>query len=149
MATSNRLRGNANPIFTLRPVGGTDPADSYSDDLKSTELKWDDKDDSDITFWEASQGELQDATLTTKFVLSWDAGSLCAYAWAVAGQDLEVVWGPWGNAVPSATKPHFTGTAAFTGKPPLANEAKKASDTSGAEVELDLKFSTGVTPVTA
>jgi len=147
MTTSSRLRGNANPVFTLKLGAGS--ATSYSDDIKSWELTWDDKDSDDLTFYEAAQGILQEATLKVTAVLSWDANSLAAYLWDQAGQDLLVVLGPWGNATPTATKPHFTGTAATKGRPPLQNEAKQSSDVTGAEFEIEFKFSTDVTKVTA
>ena len=147
MSTSSRLRGNANPVFTLKK--GAAAAVPYADDIKSWELTWDDKDSDDLTFYEASLGILQQATLKITAVLSWDAGSLCSYLWDQAGQDLLVVLGPWGNATPSTTKPHFTGTAATKGRPPLQNEAKLSSDVSGAEFEIEFVFSTDVSKLTA
>lgn len=147
MATSSRLRGNANPIFTLKK--GAAAAVSYSDDVKSWELTWEDKDDSDLTFAEAAAGLLQDATLTITAVLSWDAASLCSFLWDNSGQDLVVLLGPWANAVPLATKPHFTGTAATQGRPPLANEAKSPKDRTGAEFEIAFLYSTDVTRLIA
>lgn len=140
--TSRRLRGNANPIFTLKL--GDAAAAAYNEDLKTTELAWEDKDDSDLTFSEAAAGLLQDGTLTVGAVTSTDVDSFWRWCWDHPGQDVEVVWGPHGNALPTEDKPHFVGTASTTGKPPLANEAKSPKDKTGADFEIDFVFSTDV-----
>lgn len=147
MAVPSRLRGNAKPVFTLKLGAGS--ATSYADDIKSWELTWEDKDDSDLTFAEAAAGILQEAHLKITALLSWDTDTLCSYLWDQAGIDLVVVLGPWGNATPTTTKPHFTGTAATVGRPPLANEAKSSSDVTGADFEIEFVFSTDVTKLTA
>lgn len=147
MTTSTRLRGNAKPVFTLKLGAGS--ATSYADDVKKWELSFDDKDDSDLTFAEAAAGLLKDATLKLTAVFSFDAGSLAAFLWDNAGQDLVVDFGPWGNATATATKPHFTGTAATDGPYGFSNEAKSPKDVTGAEFEVELKFSTALTKVTS
>lgn len=144
MTTSSRLRGQTKPVFTLdagSPV-------SYADDLKKWEWKWDDKDDSDLTFAEAAAGESQVATLTVTGVFSADATSLWAFLWDNAGTDIDIVFGPWGNATATATQPHFTGTVTFD-KPGMSNEAKSAKTTTGADFELDLVFADDPVKVTA
>lgn len=147
MATSTRLRGNINPIFTLKLGAGT--AASFSDDLKNYTLSSDEKDDSDLTFAEAAAGTGADWTLSITALVSNDTGSLFAYLWANPGVDLLVVLAPHGNATPAATKPHYTFTM-NTGFPPdLSNEAKGGSDVSGAEFEKEFKISTQITRLVA
>ena len=145
MATSSRLRGNT--YYMTLDIAAS-PVD-YSDDVKEWSLGWEPKDDSDLTFAEAAAGILQDGKFTLRALLSWDATSLCKFLWDNAGQDIDFVVGPWGNSTATATKPHFTFTAASTGKPPLGNQAKSAADVTGAEFELEFTASTDVTVVVA
>ena len=145
--TSKRLRGNADPVFTLKL--GAAPAVPMNEDLKTSELTWEDKDDSDLTFSEAAAGLLQDGTLTLTAVASTDEESFWRWCWDHPGQDVVVVWGPHGNAVPTADQPHFTGTASTAGKPELKNEAKSPKDKTGSEFEIEFVFSTDVELVDA
>lgn len=147
MATSTRIRGNLNPIFTLK--AGAAAVASYSDDLKAIGLTTDDKDDSDLTFAEAAAGLSKEFTLALTCLVSFDAGSLFAYLWDNAGATVAVVWGPYGNAVPTVTKPHFTFNAVIDGKPSIELEAKGPSDKSGADVDVELQVIGDVTKLTA
>lgn len=149
MATSSRLRGNRNPIFTIAtisPTGVKGTATSYSDDLKSFELSPKDKDGSDMTFYEAAQGLGKDWTLKLKLLVSYDTASLYKFLWTTSG-DCEIVLGPWGNATPSAAAPHFKFTAILPGPPALANEA--SLDPVGSEVEVEIKGTSAPLPITA
>lgn len=145
MATSTRLKGKQGFILSLKK--GAAAAAQFGDDVKGFELEFEDKDDADLTFAEAAGGLGSDATLTLTAVTSFDAGSLFAYLWDNPGTDLVAVIGPWGNATPSTTKPHFTGTLNTGRKPGFSNEARTTEV--GAEFEVELKFSTDVTKVTA
>ncbi len=138
MATSSRLRGNVNPIFTLKKGSAT--AASYADDLKKWEFEPAAKDDSDLTFFEAQSGAGVDWTLKITFLVSWDAGSLWSYLFDNAGADVTVLFGPKGNATASATSPHFTGPATITLPPGFSNEARTSKE--GSEVEAELSFIT-------
>jgi hypothetical protein len=144
MATSTRVRGNVNPIFTLK-IGSTAVA-SYADDLKKVALTSDDKDDSDLTFWEAAQGASKDYTLEATAITSFDAGSLWKYLWANAGSEASVVYGPKGNAVPTAIAPHFAFNVSLA-RPDIELEA--SLDGTGAEFEVKLKCSTDITMLIA
>lgn len=145
MTTSSRLLGKVVPVFTLKG-GDIAIATSFADDLKSFELSPEAKSDSDLTFAEAAQGAGNDWTLKVSTVVSFDAGSLFAACWDNAGLDLEVVIGPWGNAAPSATQPHFKFTAAAA-MPGLKNEARTSPE--GAAVDIEFKGSTPVVKITA
>lgn len=145
MSTSTRLRGNVNPIFTLKK--GAAAAISYADDLK----KWDwtpaEKDAGDITFYEAGTGDGVDWTLKLTSIVSFDAGSLWMFLFDNVGQDVVVLFGPKGNAAASVTSPHFTGTLTISLPPSMSNEARKTPE--GAEFEIELKIVGGFTKVTA
>lgn len=146
MTTSSRLRGNVLPIFTIKV--GAAAAVSYADDLKKINLKAADKDAKDLTFAEAAQGVAQDFTLTVTAIASFDAAALYGFAWANKGTEVTIVYGPYGNAVPTATKPHFTLTATVS-TPDWSAEAKAATDTTGAEAEIVFKGTSTVTLIKA
>lgn len=147
MATSSRLRGNVNPIFTLKL--GAAAAVSYSDDLKKVSLTSEDKDDSDLTFAEAAAGLAKDWTVTLTGIVSHDATALYAYLWDNPGAEWILTYGPWGNASPSATKPHYQITVKNSGKPAFETEAKSPNDVTGAEFEHELFGKTDVVKLTA
>lgn len=119
------IRGNQGLVasFTRAAVTKT-----FDGDLKSFEIGSDDKDDSDLTFLEASQGETKDYKVTTKAVQSTAVGSFWRYVWDDPSTEATVVYGPHGNAVPTPDKPHFLLTLKPSGKPPLGGEAKRAKD---------------------
>lgn len=146
MATSSRLRGNVLPIFTLKI--GAAAAASYADDTKKFQLKNADKDAKDLTFYEASEGVAQDFTLTVTCLVSFDATALYGFAWTNKGTEVTIVYGPYGNAVPTATKPHFTLTATIS-TPEFSTEAKPTSDATGAETEIVFKGTSTVTVLKA
>lgn len=133
--TAGRLRGNQGLILTLKVGAGavTDVAAT----VKEWELIPEDGEDSDLTFEEAMAGEGAQWTLKGKAIVSFEAGSLWQYQWANAGADALYVLGPAGNAVPSATKPHFTGTLSIGKKPGLGNQARTSKE--GAEYEFEFK----------
>lgn len=145
MATSSRLRGNVLPIFTLKK--GAAVATSFADDLKKWELEPAAKDDSDLTFAEAASGTGVDWTLKITTLVSFDAASLWMFLFDNAGSDVVVVLGPKGITPPTATAPHFSGTATITLPPGFSNEARTSKE--GAEVEVELNYTTALTKVTA
>ncbi|MGD7734130.1 hypothetical protein ACQCX5_14400 [Propionibacteriaceae bacterium G57] len=140
MATSSRLRGNRNPIFTIALVneatGAAGAAGSYADDLKSYDLTPADKAGDDLTFYEAAAGVGKDWTLKVTTIVSYDEGSLYKFCAENAGE-VEIVLGPWGNATPSTTQPHRVLRATLPGKPGISNEA--GTDPVGADIELEFK----------
>lgn len=139
MATSNRLRGKEGFYLSLKAGAGA-AFTAGGDDCKSWEITSDDKDDKDLTFWEAAQGQVKDYTIKLTGIISFDAGSLWMFLWANPGADVAVVLGPKGNAVHAAGKPVFTFTANTGGKPTLQNEARTSNE--GAEFEHELVAST-------
>lgn len=144
MATSSRIKGNLNPVFTLKV--GAAAAASYADDLKAIGISSDDKDSGDLTFAEAAGGVGKQWTLGVTGVASWDTTALYKYLWSNAGSEVVCVWGPYGNATPTATKPHFS--FSFTAvKPDFETEA--STEGTGAEFEVELKCTTDITLVTS
>lgn len=144
MPTNPRLRGNSGLFLTfdLDPDGASSPV-SVADDVKQWELTNEDKDDSDLTFYEAAQGLGKDYSLALTAISSTLAGSLWRFLWDNPGAEIGVVVGPHGNATPTAEKPHFTFRAKVGGKPQLSNEARVTNV--GADFEHTLAGTTDVT----
>jgi hypothetical protein len=115
---SEGIKGGSGAVFT---IGATD----YSEDLKAIRLTSEDRDDSDLTFAEAAAGDVKDFQVTITAIQSTEAGSLWRYLWDNPGDEAAVVYGPHGNAVPSATKPHFTFSMKNTGAPEVGGEAAR------------------------
>lgn len=139
MPTPSKLHGNTVPIFTIAPVdaaGVVGAAVSFAADLKSWDLTSADKDAGDLTFYDVANGDTKDWTLKLSTVVSFDAAALYAYLWQNPAGDVEVVLGPYGNAVPSATKPHLRFRAELPGKPNMSNEAALKKVGQLADVEL-------------
>lgn len=144
MATSARVRGNVNPVLTFKIGAAT--AVSYSDDIKRIALSSEDKDDSDITFYEASLGMAKDYTLALTSVLSFAPTSFYRYLWTNAGQSAVVTYGPLGNATPAADKPHYQLTVSLV-RPDFEIEASLSP--AGAEFEVELVGLSDVTMLVA
>lgn len=146
--TSKRLTGHQGLILTLTDnTGGTPVPYDVGGDVKSYELTPEDADDSDITFEEAANGLAAAWKLKLTAILSADQDALWTTLWDNAGKTLDFEIGPWGNATPSETKPHFTGQLTVTKKPPVNNEARVSK--TGAEFEVELEVTGDVTKVAA
>jgi len=140
MATPTRLKGNQGFYLTLKE--GISAAVVYSDDVRSFELTYKDKEDSDLTFTEAATGLGQFAELKLTALVSFDAGCLWQYADANPGATVSVVVAPFGNVTPSSTQPHIVFDATMPGRPSLSNEAVLAAKAKGQTYDIVL---TGIT----
>lgn len=148
MATSTRLRGNQglHLTFDLDLEGAGAPV-TMSDDIKTWELTPEDADGNDITFAEALAGLAAAWKFKVTAITSNDAGALFEFLWTNPNKDVAAVLGAWGNAVPSATKPHFEFTL-NTGYPPgITNEARTTKE--GAEFEKEFEVTVAPVRVTA
>lgn len=71
--------------------------------------------DSDfISFADAAAGGARTYKLALTFVQDAEAASLWDKVWTAAGTDVPVLVRPYGNAVASATEPHFEGMVTIT-----------------------------------
>lgn len=145
MTTSTRLKGNVNPIFTLKK--GAAAATSFADDLKKWEQVPEKKDDSDLTFAEAAAGLGVNWTFKATAIVSWDTGSLFSFLYDNAGSDVTLLLGPKGNAAASATSPHFSGAVTITLPPGFSNEARTTQE--GSEFEFELAWVAAPAKITA
>lgn len=139
MTVNTGIRGNAG---LMAEFDGMD----YSGDIKAIRLVSEDKDDSDLTFEEAAQGETKDYRLAVTAIQSTEVGSFWRLLWDGPGSEFDVVYAPHGNAIASATQPHFTFTAKATGRPEIGGEAKRAKERFSFDYELEVL--TAITLVT-
>lgn len=145
MTVSTRLKGNEGFHLTLKEGAGA--ATILGDDCKSYEVTSEDKDDSDLTFAEAKEGQTKVETLSLTGIVSFDVGSLWTYLWDNRGKTVAVVIAPKGNPAPAAGKPHFTGTGKLNGRPMFGNEARTSQE--GAEFTYELALDGELAKVTA
>jgi hypothetical protein len=143
MATPTRLKGNSGFYLTLKKGAGT--AVNFSDDVRSFDLSYKDKDDSDLTFTEAMSGLGQYAELKLTALVSFDTASLWQFAFTNPGATVSVVLAPYGNASASTTQPQVKFDATMPGKPGMSNEAVLAAKAKGQTFDIVL---TGVTDPT-
>lgn len=121
-------------LYALLGTPGVD----YSGNIKECKIGSEDKDDSDLTFAEAIAGETKDFTVTIKALASTAVGSLWRYLWDNPGEEFAFVYGPNGNAVATADKPHFLMTLKSDGRPPIGSTARRAKTREEFEVTLEV-----------
>ncbi|TNM61533.1 hypothetical protein FHN55_17035 [Streptomyces sp. NP160] len=134
-----RIKGKA-LVFKL---ANTD----YSQDLTTLTLESEEADADVTTFADAAAGGATDWYFRGEAVQSTDAAtsSLHTYLWANAGAtNIAFVYGPHGNATPTVTKPHYTGTVSLGRKPSIGGDA----DTTWT-YEIEIKLDAEPTKVTA
>lgn len=110
----------------------------YGQDCKSVVLEGEEADDSDLTFLEAAQGGEQADALAITAIQSTKAGSLWRKCWDEAGQEVPVVYGPHGNALPTADKPHFVMVAKLGVRPRIGGEARRTKERQDFEASWEL-----------
>ncbi len=137
---SQRLRGNTGLHLTFKD--DADPVFAADKDVKSCQITSEDKDDSDLTFYEAASGETKDYAIELTAIQSTSTGSLWRYLWDNPGVEVAVVYGPHGNAVPTEDKPHFLFTAKADGRPAIGGEARRTKE--GQEFEYTMQVTSGI-----
>lgn len=117
MASSTRINGKK-----LSLKIGT-PAVDHWQDITSYTLTNEEADSDVTTFADAAAGGSRKFLLNISAIQSLDAASFWRTAWEKTGTDVAFTLAPHGNAAPSATQPHFTGTVTVGPKPDLGGEA--------------------------
>lgn len=125
------IRGNSGIVAQFDAI-------DYDGDVKAMRLTTEDKDDSDLTFEEAATGETKDYSLTVTALQSTAAGSFWRLLWENPGGEFPVVYGPHGNAVPTAAQPHFLFTAKASGRPEIGKEASLSKTRADFEYVLEV-----------
>ncbi len=129
---TNPIRGNDGSFFTLKLA--TDPAVELDGHVKKIELDNEDKDD--LTFAEVQSGDTKNHTLKVTGIVDMSEGSLWRLLHDNPSGVFDAVYGPGGNAVPTATKPHIVGVVKADGKPKLSTEARTGRQREEFEYEL-------------
>lgn len=91
----------------------------------SVTLENEEADTDAVTFAELASGTPMQWFLSLTAVADYGTGSIWTTLWDESGNDLEFVFKPYGNETPSATQPHFTGTATVLAKPPVGGSANE------------------------
>jgi hypothetical protein len=85
-----------------------------------------DREDADtdaITFAELADGTPSQWFFAITAVSDYGESSFWTFCWDNAGEEVDFIFKPYGNATASASQPHFTGTATVNNKPPVGGEA--------------------------
>lgn len=88
--------------------------DEVSPEVSAATISSAESDSDFVSFADAAAGGGRTYTLKLTFVQDAAAGSLWDQVWSNAGNDVAVIVRPYGNDVPTADQPHFTGTVTIT-----------------------------------
>lgn len=124
----NRLKGKQ-IVFSVEGV-------SYVEDATSIVLTHEEADDDEVTFADAAAGGAYEWKMAITAIQATDAVSLHTFFWAHAGEEVDFIFAPHGNAVASATQPHYLGTIQLSKK--LPDVGGDADSTWTFEMELDV-----------
>jgi hypothetical protein len=98
----------------------------YNMDLTSIVLQNEEADDDATTFADLATGGAVQWFFEIEAVSDYSASSLWSFLWTNAGDsDVAFVFKPYGNATPTASQPHFTGTFNVGSKPAVGGTANE------------------------
>lgn len=100
-----------------------DGTEEVNADGTSIVLDNEEADDDATTFADLASGDPRQWFFQITAISDFSDTSFWTVLWDNAGEDLAFVFKPYGNAVPSAAQPHFTGTATVVAKPPIGGTA--------------------------
>lgn len=113
---TNRIKGRS-LVFKLATV-------DYAADVTTISLEAEEADSDVTTFADAAAGGATDWYFRGEAVQSQDTASLHQYLWNNNGlATVAYVYAPNGNATPTTTKPHYTGTVTLGRKPSIGGDA--------------------------
>lgn len=133
---SAAVRGNTGIIATFKPTAG--PAKEFFQDIKALEFQGEEMDDSDLTFAEVAGGDVQADTVAITAIQSTIATSFWRFCWDHAGEEVELDYGPHGNAIATADKPHFYAKVKMGLRPNIGGEAKRDKERNSFETTLEV-----------
>lgn len=98
----------------------------YNMDLTSIVLQNEEADDDATTFADLATGGAIQWYFEIEAVSDYSEDSLWSFLWTSAGDsDVPFVFKPYGNATPTASQPHFTGTFNVGSKPAVGGTANE------------------------
>lgn len=131
------LVGNKGLYLSLQIGAAT--AVGLSGNVKSVKITPEDRDDADVTFLEAYEGDAKDYKVTVTAIQSTLAGSLWRLLWDNPGaDDITLTYGPHGNAVPAVGKGHFEMIVKANGRPEVGTTARRGKDRETFEYTFDV-----------
>lgn len=138
MPSRNRLRGKS-VTFTIEGI-------EYNLDVDSIVLDEVEDEDAFVSFANTA-GEFKQV-LAIRASQSTDADALHTFLRENAGDDVDFVFGPWGNTVPSVAQPHVAGTVTLPRKRPTLGGEVNSAWTFEAELEVvgEVTYVTAPTP---
>lgn len=110
-----RIKGNKLTI----EIDGVD----YSAHLKSLRLEQAEADSNFVTFADAAAGGSFEWTMTGSAAQDLATDSFWNMVWENTGTEVPFTVALLGNAVPTATEPHYEGTVKIGVKPPIGGDA--------------------------
>ncbi|WP_297587729.1 hypothetical protein [uncultured Mobiluncus sp.] len=118
--SSPQIKGNQ----LLLSVDGTD----YWADCSECAIEPGKADKDSVTFADAANGSATASySLKFKAIQSTDPKSFWSFIWEHSGETVPFTYAPWGNATPTADKPHFTGKVTVGAKPKIGGAAGNKS----------------------
>lgn len=110
--------------------------EEYNMDLTSIVLQNEEADDDATTFADLADGGSVQWFFEVEAVSDYSAGSFWTFLWENSGAtDVTFSFAPYGNVVPSASQPHFSGTLNVGSKPAVGGTA---NETFSFEARLDV-----------
>lgn len=114
---STRIKGVA-----LKLSLGAVPTDYWADVSKCSITN--EAADGDVTTFEDAAGSgSRKWLMNLTAIQSTESESLWSYIWQHSGETVAYTYAPHGNATPSTSQPHFTGTVKIGPKPDIGGEA--------------------------
>lgn len=111
----------------------------YSAQLTNARLAPTDSDSDTVTFADAAQGGKKDWHLMGTALQDPSAGTIWSLVFDEAGTDVPYTFIPFGNAVPTADQPHFTGTVTI-GAPDGDFLGGEANTSATAKFQFDIDW---------
>lgn len=100
--------------------------DEVNDDIRSVVIDNEEADDDGQTFFEFTQGGSRTWTMVVEADSHYGDESLWRWIWDNVGTDATFILKPYGNAAPSTSQPHFTGTLTVGAEPAVGGTAGEA-----------------------
>lgn len=112
--------------FKGKSLSITVDSTEYSMDLTSIVLQNEEADDDATTFADLDAGGAVQWFFEIEAVSDYSATSFWTFLWENAGDTgIAFVFKPYGNATPSTSQPHFTGTLNVGPQPPVGGTANE------------------------
>ena len=128
--SSTQIKGNQ----LLLSIDGKD----YWADCSECAIEPGKADKDSVTFADAANGDAAASySLKFKAVQSTAPNSFWSFIWDHSGETVPFTYAPWGNATPTADKPHFTGKVTVGAKPKIGGAAGNKSFDFEGEWQID------------